>query len=178
MNRKFLLGLLIAMTPVLAVAQDTYGAGPEAGDRELILSGTGSSANDLDGINFGLQGQLGWYYTDQLEFGIRQGVNYADVPEDSDNIWNASTRGFADYHFIVSPRARPFVGASLGFAYGESVDDSAYAGLEGGLKYYVRANTFIVGAAEYQYFFNNLGDIGNAFDDGAFVYTVGVGYLF
>lgn len=178
MSRKFLLALLLGMAPMLAVAQGTPGVGPEAGDRELILSGTGTSANDLDGLGFGVLGGLGWFYTDQLEFGIRQGVNYQDVPNDSDNVWNGSTRGFVDYHFIASERARPFIGGSLGYTYGKRVNDSPFAGLEAGLKYFVRPKTFIMGAAEYQYFFDNLGDIDDAFDDGAFVYTLGIGYLF
>lgn len=178
MIRKLLLGFLVSMTPLWALAQGTSGIGPEAGDKELVLSGTGSSANDLDKMTFGVLGGLGWYYTRQLEFGVRQGVNYADVPNDSDNLWNGSTRGFVDYHFIVSDRARPFIGANLGGTYGERVNDSAMAGLEAGIKYFVRPKTFIQGAAEYQYFFDNLGDIDDAFDDGAFVYTVGIGYLF
>ncbi|MDN5869735.1 MAG: hypothetical protein L0H73_03285 [Nitrococcus sp.] len=178
MNRSLLLGFMIAMLPMLAMAQDRVRVGPEAGDREILLSGTGNSTDDLDGFNFGLQGQLGWYYTRHLELGVRQGVNYADVPNTGDNIWNGSTRGFLDYHFIATERAWPFIGGSLGYAYGESRNDSGFAGLETGLKYYVQPNTFIVGMAEYQYFFDNLSNLDDAFDDGAFVYTLGIGYLF
>ncbi|MDN5850255.1 MAG: hypothetical protein L0H63_11595 [Nitrococcus sp.] len=178
MNRKLLLGLLIALLPVLAIAQDRVRIGPEAGDREIILSGTGNSTNDLDGFQFGLLGSLGWFYTDHLELGLRQSANYADVPNTGDNAWNGSTRGFVDYHFIATDRAWPFIGGSLGYTYGDRVSDSPFAGLEAGLKYFVRPKTFIVGAAEYQYFFDNLSNIDNAFDDGAFIYTLGIGYLF
>ncbi|WP_040663439.1 hypothetical protein [Nitrococcus mobilis] len=178
MNRKLVLGFLISMMPVLALAQGKALIGPEAGDKEFVLSGTGSSQNDLDTLTFGILGGLGWYYNRNLEFGVRQGVNYADVPNDGDNVWNGSTRGFVDWHFIATERARPFIGASLGGVYGERIDDSGFAGLEAGIKYFVRPKTFILGAAEYQYFFNNLSDVDDAFDDGAFVYTVGIGYLF
>lgn len=177
MNRKFLLGLLIGLAPVVAMAQGVT-VGPQAGDRELTLSGTGGSKSSMDAAHFGILGGLGWFYTDELELGVRQGVNYVDLPSTSDNRLNGSTRGFADYHFAVSERARPFVGASLGYTYGGGVHDSPFGGVEAGLKYYVRPKTFIMGAVEYQYFFTNLGHIDDGFKEGAFVYTLGIGYHF
>lgn len=178
MNRKLLLGFLIGLAPAIAMAQGGVVHGPQAGDRELTLSGTGSSKSSMDAATFGVSGGLGWFYTDELEFGVRQGMGYADLPGTSDNRWNGNTRGFADYHFVVGERARPFVGVSLGAAYGDAVHDSAFGGLEAGLKYYVRSKTFIMGAVEYQYFFTNLNHIDDGFEDGAFAYTLGIGYHF
>lgn len=177
MNRKLLLGFLIGLAPVAALAQGVV-YGPQAGDKELILSGTGSSKSSMDAATFGVTGSLGWYYTDEVEFGVRQGLNYADLPNTTNNRLNGNTRGFIDYNFIVSKRARPFIGASLGGAYGSGVHDSAFGGLEAGLKYYVRPKTFIMGGVEYQYFFSNLGHIDDGFKDGNFAYTLGIGYQF
>ncbi|PYG01236.1 hypothetical protein D893_02067 [Thioalkalivibrio sp. ALE21] len=56
--------------------------------------------------------------------------------------------------------------------------NSAFAGLEGGLKYYVLENTYVLGRMEYQWFFSRSSDAEDAFRDGAFAYTVGLGYNF
>lgn len=109
--------ILIGLFPLAALAQGSA-MGPQAGDRELTLSGTGRSKNSLDAATFGVTGGLGWFYTDPLELGLRQSVNYADVPHNSDNLLNGSSRGFPDYHFVATEPARPFPGASLGATYG------------------------------------------------------------
>lgn len=54
--------------------------------------------------------------------------------------------------------------------------DSASGGLEVGLKYYLSSKTFVQGVLEYQYFFRNPAHIENAFREGAFAYTLGIGY--
>lgn len=52
------------------------------------------------------------------------------------------------------------------------------AGLEFGLKYYVLEGTFILGRAEYQFFFDDGDEAEDNFDDGAFAYVIGIGYHF
>lgn len=176
MKRYLLIGALIAAAPGLVLAQEYEDVGPDAGDREFILAGTGSSDQDLDAVSAGITGELGWYLSEQLEWGIRQTVIYADVPGNND-IWNGSTRGFVDWHFGEAA-LRPFVGASLGYIYGDGINESVFAGLEGGLKYYVLPRTFILGRAEYQFFFDSASEADEGFEDGAFAYSVGVGYNF
>jgi len=149
--------------------------GPSTGDREFTISGSGTSDENLDNGSFSANGEFGWYLTDQFEVGVRQGVSWTHN-EHNGHRWNGATRGFLDYHF--GQRVRPFVGTSLGYKYGESVDNTGFAGLEAGLKYYVLESTFIMGRAEWQFFFSSTDSIDSGFSDGSFVYTVGLGYNF
>jgi hypothetical protein len=152
-------------------------AGPEAGDRSLTLTGTGSSDDSFDSNSFGVSGQFGWFQTDAVEWGLRQSFNGV-INDDADDVWNGSTRGFVDYHFNTQAFTVPFIGANLGYIYGESVNNTGTAGLEAGLKFYVRDKTFIMAMAEYAFLFEDAEDIDDRFDDGAFFYTLGIGYHF
>lgn len=179
MNRYLAIGALAAAIPGLALAQGMAEVGPRTGDREFTLAGTGSSDDDLDNTSAGISAELGWYLSRQLAVGVRQSVNFADIEgEDlSDDFWNGATRGFLDYHFGQGA-LRPFVGASLGMIYGDGVEDTGFAGPEVGLKYYVLPQTFVLGRAEYQFFFEDADDADEAFDDGSFAYVLGVGFNF
>lgn len=174
--------LALAAAPGLALGQSSMTnekTGAVAGEKEVTLSGTGSSDRNIDAGSFGMSGDLGWYITDQFVAGIRQSVAYASVEGDNndDDFWNGATRGYVDYHFSDSA-FRPFVGASLGGFYGDGISDSGFAGVEAGAKYYVLPKTFVMGRAEYQWFFRKTRDADNNFDDGAWAYTVGLGYNF
>lgn len=176
--------VLMALTavPGMALGQPSMTnekVGAVAGERELTLSGTGSSDRNIDAGSFGISGDLGWYITDQFVAGVRQSASYVSVEGDSnqDDFWNGATRGYVDYHFSDSA-FRPFLGASLGGFYGDGISDSGFAGVEAGAKYYVLPKTFVLGRAEYQWFFRDTDDADNNFDDGAWAYTVGLGYNF
>lgn len=160
------------------MAQDVS-KGPVGGEREFSLAGTGNSDKDFDNSNFGISADYGWFTSDRSVWGVRQSLNFADIEGESlsDDYWNGSTRGYYDYHF-GSGAARPFVGASLGAVYGDAVDDSAFAGLEFGLKYYVLEKTYILARAEYQFFFDSGSSAEDSWDDGAFAYTIGMGFNF
>jgi len=182
MNKLSIIALcVVGSMPIAVSAQDTTRAqfGPSIGDREFSLSGTGSSDKDFDNGTFGVTGDLGWYYSDQMVLGIRQSLNYANIKGESlkDDFWNGSTRGYLNYHFGEA-HIRPFVGGSLGLIYGDGVKDSGFTGLEGGAKYYVLPNTYLLGRVEYQWFFDRSSDADDAFKDGAWAYTVGMGYNF
>lgn len=181
MNKKITASLiLVGALPFTAIAQQGQTAyGPDAGDREFSISGTGSSDDDFDNSNFGIVGDLGWYRSENTVWGIRQSLNYSDVEgaDLTDDYWNGSTRGYFDYNF-GSGRMRPFVGASLGYVYGDGIDNSFFSGLETGARYYVLEDTFILGRAEYQWFFDNSSDVDDRFDDGAWAFSLGVGYNF
>jgi hypothetical protein len=82
-----------------------------------------------------------------------------------------------DYHFNLD-RWRPFVGANFGGFYGDGVDDTFAAGLEVGVKYYVLPKTFILGSLEYQWLFESAGGADDSFDDGQFIYGLGIGFNF
>lgn len=173
-----LLAMTLGALPLVAAAQ-TQSVGPVTGEREFTLSGTGSSDKDFDNSSIGISGDFGWYLSERTLVGVRQSINYADVEGESfkDDFWNGATRGFVDYHF-GGAAWRPFLGASLGAIYGEGVNDSAFAGLEAGMKYYVLPKTFLMGRAEYLWFFDSSSSARHNFDDGAWAYTIGMGYNF
>ena len=96
----------------------------------------------------------------------------------TDGFWNGSTRGYLTHQFLDG-RARPFVGASLGGIYGDGVKDSAFAGRETGMKYYVLPKAYFLARAEYQFLFSDTDDANDAFqEDGIWAYTIGLGYNF
>ena len=150
---------------------------------ELTLGGGASNSNDFDGFTGSLNGSIGYYFTENLELSVRQSITYSDLVADADgdsSSWNASTRVAFDIHFPLGDRGHivPFVGANIGFIYGQGVDDTFAAAPEAGVKVYLNSTTFVFVLAEYQFFFETGGDADDAFDDGAFVYTVGLGFRF
>jgi len=166
-----LAGIIVAATPS-ASGQTLFG--PNAGDWELTLGGGGSNDRNFDSGSFSLNTSLGYYFTPAMELAIRQGVGFSDF---GDSVWNGSTRLAFDYHFDLN-RFRPFVGVNFGGVYGDLVKDTFAAGLETGLKYYVLEKTFIFGTVEYQWLFDDAGGAANTFDDGQFMYTIGIGFHF
>lgn len=164
----------------MAVSAQSPEVGPHEGDHEFSISGTGGSDQSFDSGNFGMTGEIGRYTRDDMVIGIRQSVNYASIEGGSikDDFWNGSTRGYINYQFQAD-RARPFIGASLGGIYGDGIENSAFAGLETGVKYYVREKTYLLARIEYQFLFDSTNDAADAFqDDGAWAYTLGMGYNF
>lgn len=171
MNRLFKSSLLVAaLFPLAAIAA------PETGDQEITLSGAGSSDKDFNDTVFSVQGSWGQYLSNSSLWGIRQTVNARDSEGESVQ-WDGSSRVFYDYHFGTG-NARPFIGASIGGIYGEEVDETFMAGPEVGIKYWVQDKTFITAMAEYQFLFKSGSDAQDRYDDGAFFYSVGVGYNF
>jgi hypothetical protein len=77
---------LLGALPMAASAQN----GPDQGDREFSLSGTGSSDQSFDSGSFGVTGDLGWYLRDNMVVGVRQSINYASIQGESikDDFWN------------------------------------------------------------------------------------------
>lgn len=171
MNPLFKSTLLIAaLFPVAALAA------PTAGDQEVTLSGAGSSDKDFDDTVLSVQGSWGKYLSESSLWGIRQTINARDSEGESVK-FDGSTRAFYDYHF-GDGNFRPFVGASIGGVYGEGVDDTFMAGPELGVKYWVLDRTFIQAMVEYQFLFKSASDANDRYDDGAFFYSVGLGYNF
>jgi hypothetical protein len=82
-----------------------------------------------------------------------------------------------DFHFDLEA-LQPFVGGNFGYVYGDAVNDTFEAAPEAGVKWFVNSTTFIFGMAEYQFFFDKGSNAGSGFNDGQFVYTLGVGFRF
>jgi hypothetical protein len=171
--KKFLavLGIAIFLLPGLAMAQAPYGLSPQ--DWTFTLQGSGSSDDELDNSTLSLELSLGYLVTDNIEIGLRQGIGYSD-PERGNDTWNASTRGFADYHFDMQ-RWQPFIGINFGYLYGDDVNESWIAGPEGGVKYFIKNNTHLQFLIEYNATFDDADEADEAFDDGRFVYALGMG---
>jgi hypothetical protein len=170
MWRKFCLLFLAA--GILAMPATVF-AGFNAGDMEFTLAGSGTSDNDFDTTTASAEASLGVFLTPTIEGVLRQGIGFADTPGDSD--WNGSTRVGVDFHFPFD-RYVPYLGASIGYLYGDSVDEQFIAGPEAGLKSFVNETTFILAAVEYDFLFDDADEADEAFDDGRFVYTLGVGF--
>jgi len=161
------IGVLCLILPTTTLAQ-----GFTQGDKELLLNGAGVSDNDFDNTLFSVEGSLGYFLTRNIEVGLRQSLSFSEI-EDAGSAWNASTRGALDYHFDLG-RWWPFIGANIGYIYGDDVAETWEAGLEGGLKFFVNNTTFVLGRVEYQWFLEDDDDDG--FDDGQWVYVVGIGF--
>lgn len=165
------------LIPALATAQGTYqGIGPKEGDRELSISGAGTSDKKFDNGAMGLSGDMGWYLNDQTVAGVRQKVSWGSVDNGSDD-WAGSTKGFIDYHFGQS-EFRPFIGANLGAIYYNHAKNTGTAGLELGAKYYVLPQTFIQARAEYSFLFDSGSSADRNYSNGSWDYVLGMGYNF
>ncbi|WP_082119100.1 hypothetical protein [Thioalkalivibrio versutus] len=153
--------------------------GPSIGDREFSLSGSAISDRRFDNTNLGITGDIGWYLRGHLVLGVRQSIHYADFEDDflTNDFWSGATRGYLNLQ-DTDGRMRPFAGGSLGAVYGDGVNNSGFAGLDGGLKYYLLEDTYALGRIEYQWFFSGSNDAENALLDSDFSYTVGLGYNF
>lgn len=148
---------------------------------ELTLGGSASNGPDFDGVNAAATVGIGYYLTDRLEIVGRQSLTYTDLTGGGKgSALNASTAVALDYHFQLGDHGefQPFIGGNIGYVYGDTVNDSFEAGPEGGIKYYVNSNTFIVATVQYQFFFDKGSDASEAFSDGQFIYGLGIGFRF
>jgi hypothetical protein len=177
--------LLATIVPLVATAQnralvapDVDVPGARAGQFEFTLGGNGVSNKDVDSTAGGGSASLGYYLTDTTEAIIRQSINYAN-PDDGNTVWNGSTRVGIDQHFSAPwAPVRPFIGATVGRIYGDTVEDTWASGLEVGAKFYVQAQTFIYTTVEYQWFFEDADTADNSFKQGQWVWSLGLGFNF
>ncbi len=148
--------------------------GPETGDWEFTLGGSGASDQDVENTDLRVDFSIGNYVAENLLLGLRQDVAYGSNPD----TWSGATAGFVNYHFDFDA-FRPFIGAAFGGLYGDAVqEDTFFAGPEAGLKWYAKDDTFLFGRVAYEFLFDNGDEIDDNFEDGRFVYTIGVGFNF
>jgi hypothetical protein len=152
---------------------DDYGA--RTGDWEFTLGGSGTSNKQLDDSLGGLNFSVGYFLTDTLEVAARQTVNYSNPAGGGGARYDASTFIAVDQHFGTG-RLRPFVGLNVGSLYGDNTSDTWAAGIEGGLKFYVLPKTFLFAIADYAWSFEGSKSPTKNFNDGAFSWSVGVGF--
>jgi hypothetical protein len=151
-----------------------FAQGFTQGDKEALLNMTGVSSSDFDSTIFSINGSLGYFFTNNIEGSVRQGVSLTNI-ENQGSTWKGSTTVAGDYHFDYG-RLWPFVGATFGANYGgDNVPETWLLGIEGGVKFFVNSTTFIDGMIGFDWFLNN--DEG-AFENGQWVYTIGIGFKF
>ena len=150
--------------------------GAVKGDWELTLGGSGASNNDLDNSLGGINFSVGYFLTDMWELSVRQSANYSNGNGDNAE-FDGSTLAALDYHFGTG-KFRPFVGVNAGGLYGENTNETWAAGLEAGAKFYVLPKTFLFALVNYEWTFEDSDGAEDNFDDGAFLWTVGVGFNF
>lgn len=163
--------LSAALVGATVHAQET--AGFQKGDRTLTLSGSGSSDEHFDANIAALEVGIGWFLSDDVAVELRQGVGFADLK--GSDLWNASTRLGLDYYFLNTDRWQPFVGASVGYLYGDGVKEQFVSGPDVGIKVFVNDTTFISLMVEYQFLFEDADKVKDTYDDGRFVYALGMG---
>lgn len=148
---------------------------------ELTLGAGASHGPDINGFNGNVNFSLGYYFTDSLELSVRQSLQYSDTAATgSGSAWDGSTRVAVDFHFPMGDKGQiqPFVGANIGYVYGETLNDTWEAAPEAGVKFYVTNSAFVFVQVEYQFFFDHGSDASEAFSDGQFLYSAGVGFRF
>ncbi len=170
MLKKFLVLTAALLLALPAVAMAAF----QTGDYEMTLFGSGSSDNDFENNTFDMQVGLGYFFSDQLEGILRQQFGFT-VRDNGGDDWNASTAVGADFNFALS-EFTPFAGATLGYVYGDGVNESFFAAPEAGVKYFVNPTTFVQALVQYQWFFDSGNEIDNNFNDGRFVYGLGLGF--
>lgn len=164
-----------AATPA-PLPQDRERNMPRKGNVEVLLAGSGGNDEDFEAGSGAASLGLGYYLTDGLELVARQSGSFADPGPGSD-AWSGVSRAGLDFNFVFAPLV-PYVGGTIGYIYGDGVHDSWIAGPEAGLKWYIKDEAFLQASVEYAFFFDNEDTVGDAFDDGTFLYSLGFGLRF
>lgn len=148
----------------------------EAGDKEFTLTGTGTSDDEFDNNFFTTQFAVGYFFNDMLEGIFRQDLSFLVRDEDDDD-WEGSTAVGVDFNFNLNGIV-PFLGATVGYAYGDVIEETWFLGPEAGAKFFVNTTTFIQALVQYQWLFDNGDEVTDNFDDGRYVYGLGIGFKF
>ncbi len=153
-------------------AADEFGA--VAGDWEFTVGGGGGTNKDFDNSLGGINFSVGYFLSDTLEISARQAASYSNGSAGGAS-YNGSTFVALDQHFGTG-RVRPFVGLNLGGLYGDTTNDTWAAGIEGGVKVYVLPKTFVFALVNYAWTFNDSTNAKDSFNDGALLWSLGVGF--
>lgn len=174
MRLRNILILFAALAFTIGFVVPSYGVQVQ-GDSELQLSGGFFHAQDSDTASITLDGSYGYFFTQALEGGIRQGLNYTFI-DDADDPWTATTIPFVDYHFLFHHSFVPFVGGFGGIVWNDD-DITGTIGPEGGFKFFLNDQTFIVTRYRYEWFFTELDLADDSAGDGNHVVTLGLGFV-
>jgi hypothetical protein len=163
MLRKLYLVPVLALLALPAMSYAQF----EAGNWTLELSGQGTAGTggSFDTFDASISSQTGYFFTKELQAGLRNAVTWTD----GGSFRGGVVAAFADYHFDMD-RWQPYVGANIGYQYGDRTEDSWVAGPEAGIKYFVNATTYIDGIIAYEW------NLNEGPDKGGYFYGVGIGF--
>ncbi len=171
--------LITIIYSVALMASDAVIAKQIAGNGELFLGGTGIShgtgsgsetSNGFNDTSAGVTAQVGYFLNKSIEVGLRQDVTINDS-KDQGLTYQGTSRVFTDFHLDLN-NFQPFVGVSAGGIYGSQVKERFVVGPEVGLKYFVFPKTFILAQGSYLF------QVDDNIEDGAAIYTLGIGFDF
>jgi hypothetical protein len=149
----------------------------KSGPLEFSLGGAGISNDRVDAGSGQATGAIGYYLNDSVEVLFRQNGAMSDPGEGFADVWTGASRLAIDFHLPLG-NVVPYVGANLGYVYGNGVRDSLMGGPEAGVKFYVKQDVFVLLSGEYQFFFDRSDTIDSAFDDGQILYGLSLGVRF
>ncbi len=171
-KQKIMVGLALSVMLLGAMATAQDGVRLQEGARTFTISGSGSSDRDFDANVASMELGLGWFIADHVAFAVRQGIGFADIGGRSDR--NGSSRLGFDF-FLDLGRLKPFVGANVGYIYGDTVKNQFIAGPSAGFLRFVNDTTFVSLGVEYQFLFEDADEARDVYNDGRFVYALGMG---
>jgi outer membrane protein W len=171
-NKTKALGIIITALLFGTVAQAQQNFSFQKGERTFTLSGSGASDKKFNTSATSVQFGFGWLIADNVSLAVRQGVSYADVSGNSD--WNGSSRVGVDFYLDLNC-FQPFLGAGIGYVYGDTVRNQFIAGPNAGVLYFINQTTFVSLGIEYQFLFKNTDEFKDSYNDGRFVYALGMG---
>ena len=149
----------------------------KSGPLEFSLGGAGISNDRVDAGSGQATGAIGYYLNDSIEVLFRQNGAMSDPGEGFSDVWTGASRVALDFHLPLG-NVVPYVGANLGYVYGNGVRDSLMGGPEAGVKFYVKQDVFVLLSGEYQFYFDRSDTIDTAFDDGQILYGLSLGVRF
>lgn len=144
---------------------------------EVMVGGAGSSNQDFDAGGGSASASVGYFLNDVVEIGVRQTMAYSDPAVSGGGVWNGASRAALDLHIPLG-NFMPYVGANLGYVYGDSIHDSLVAGPEAGVKLFLKDDAFLAFGAEWEFFFDKSDRIEDAFQDGQLLYALSMGLRF
>jgi hypothetical protein len=124
LRKLYLVVPVLAILALPALSQAQFEAGNWT--TEISANGTATSGGSFDSFDASWPAQPGYFLTKELQIGLRNNVVWSD----GGSLRNGSIAAFADYHFDMD-RWQPYVGANIGYAYGDAIEDAWIAGPNG-----------------------------------------------
>jgi hypothetical protein len=160
---------VIALVPCFAHAQNLAA---DAGPFEVTFAASGDNNRGFTSGGADIGGSFGFFVLPFLEISARDAYSWENAGN-GDN-WENTARGAIDFNIPLG-NLEPYFGANVGYFATHDLGSSPEAAPEIGLKWLFTKHVFIYGQAEYDFFWRNSG---NTFNNGEFVYGIGLGLRF